>query len=96
MVCRNASGGVGSDRGEEAKPQNSGAGTQVPTGCVQFPLWLLCTVLSPLPNKKSRTTEKVAFGSPAIFRSEDPLLSAPFSRRVWLYRGDPLPATAHS
>jgi len=31
-------------------------------------------------------TEVSSFGSPAVFFTKDPLLSAPFSQRVRLYR----------
>jgi hypothetical protein len=38
------------------------------------------------PSTKKPSYQNPSFGSPAIFRDKDPLLSAPFSRRVWLYR----------
>ena len=36
-------------------------------------------------SKKAELTKGLSFGSSAIF-SKDPPLSAPFSRRVWLFR----------
>jgi hypothetical protein len=37
-------------------------------------------------SKKTPGSPKLSFGSPAIFIPKDPLLSAPFFRRVWFYR----------
>jgi hypothetical protein len=44
-------------------------------------------MLRVLPEKKKAVhTDYFSFGSPAVFREEDPQLSAPFSQRVRPFR----------